>query len=45
MPQHSHNDEPPPFLGSWPRVYVLVVMYLMALIVGFYVFCRWVTPK
>lgn len=33
-------DEPPPFLGTWPRVYVAVVVYLIALIVGFYAFTR-----
>ena len=26
-------DEPPPFLGSWPRVYTVVLVYLAALIV------------
>lgn len=44
MPQHSHDDEPPPFLGTWPRVYAMVLAYLAALILFFYVFCRWVTP-
>ena len=26
------NDEPPPFLGSWERVYAAVVTYLFVLI-------------
>lgn len=31
-------EEPPPFLGTWPRVYAAVVLYLVALIVLFYWF-------
>ena len=31
-------DEPPPFLGSWPRVYVAVLVYLFTLIGVFYAF-------
>ena len=31
-------DEPPPFLGTWPRVYAAVLAYLAALIALFYVF-------
>jgi hypothetical protein len=33
-------DEPPPFLGTWTRVYRAVLLYLTALIVLFYVFSR-----
>jgi hypothetical protein len=33
-------DEPPPFLGSWKRVYIAVLLYLGAIILGFYVFAR-----
>ncbi len=33
-------DDPPPFLGTWNRVYVAVVIYLAALIVVFYLFAR-----
>lgn len=33
-------DEPPPFLGSWRRVYTAVVLYLAALIFVFYLFTR-----
>lgn len=32
------RDEPPPFLGSWPRVYIFVIVYLFALIGAFYAF-------
>lgn len=33
-------DEPPPFLGTWRRVYVAVLVYLGLLILGFYLFTR-----
>ena len=44
MVDRSHDEEPPPFLGTWPRVYAMVVLYLVVLILAFYAFCRWVTP-
>ena len=31
-------DEPPPFLGSWPRVYLSVGGYLATIILLFYAF-------
>jgi hypothetical protein len=34
------RDEPPPFLGSWRRVYVAVLIYLVAVIFAFYLFTR-----
>ena len=33
-------DEPPPFLGTWRRVYATVLIYLACLIALFYVFTR-----
>ena len=33
-------DEPPPFLGSWKRVYIAVFVYLGVVILGFYLFTR-----
>jgi hypothetical protein len=33
-------DEPPPFLGTWKRVYIAIFLYLGAIIFGFYVFTR-----
>ena len=33
-------DEPPPFLGTWARVYVGVLVYLVMLILSFYAFMR-----
>lgn len=31
----THDDEPPPFLGTWKRVYAAVLVYLTALIILF----------
>ena len=33
-------DEPPPFLGTWRKVYIFVICYLALLIAAFYVFAR-----
>ena len=33
-------DEPPPFLGTWTRVYAAVMVYLVAIILVFYAFTR-----
>ncbi len=35
-----HRDDPPPFLGTWKRVYIGVLIYLAALITLFYFFTR-----
>jgi hypothetical protein len=32
MPHPPTPEEPPPFLGTWPRVYLAVVVYLVAVI-------------
>ena len=32
------HDDPPPFLGSWRRVYTAVALYLVVLITLFYLF-------
>jgi hypothetical protein len=39
-PRGPLPDEPPPFLGTWPRVYTAIVLYLAALIAVFYLFTR-----
>ena len=39
-PRAQMPDEPPPFLGTWPRVYAAVLIYLATLIVLFYCFTR-----
>jgi hypothetical protein len=33
-------DEPPPILGSWPRLYAAVLVFLALLILLFYAFTR-----
>jgi len=33
-------DEPPPFLGTWKRVYTAVLIYLVVIISVFYAFTR-----
>ena len=44
MPEHDPierrevPDEPPPFLGTWRRIYVSVLGYLAAIIALFYLF-------
>ena len=37
-------DSPPPFLGTWKRVYICVLCYLAGLIALFYVFARAFAP-
>lgn len=34
--EREAKDEPPPFLGSWPRVYTAVLCYLLLLIAALY---------
>jgi hypothetical protein len=33
-------DEPPPILGTWRRIYIIILCYLAFVIAGFYVFTR-----
>jgi len=37
---HLAEDEPPPILGSWRRIYLIVIVYLAFLILVFYIFAR-----
>jgi hypothetical protein len=37
-------DEPPPFLGSWRRVYAAVLFYLALMIAALYAFTRAFEP-
>jgi hypothetical protein len=30
------QDEPPPFLGSWNRVYVAIIVYTCALVISLF---------
>ena len=34
------RDEPPPFLGTWQRVYLAVLVYLGLIIAACYAFTR-----
>lgn len=36
--QEDIKDEPPPFLGRWSRVYILVLCELAVVILAFYLF-------
>jgi hypothetical protein len=38
------EDEPPPVLGSWPRVYLFVICYLACVIAVFYWFTSSYAP-
>ena len=38
------TEEPPPFLGTWPRVYAGVLIYLVLLIFLFFGFTRIFSP-
>jgi hypothetical protein len=37
-------EEPPPFLGTWRRVYLAVIGWLAILILAFYLFARRFAP-
>ncbi|HEY6390217.1 MAG TPA: hypothetical protein VIX89_02995 [Bryobacteraceae bacterium] len=43
-PPKAIVDEPPPFLGTWRRVYIFILCYLAVVIAGFYVFSRAYAP-
>jgi hypothetical protein len=46
-PDHASratDDEPPPILGSWRRIYTVVLCYLAFLILILYLFGRAVRP-
>jgi hypothetical protein len=38
--QRDVPDEPPPFLGTWKRVYIAVLIYLVTVILAFYLFAQ-----
>jgi hypothetical protein len=43
-PHRTVADEPPPFLGTWKRVYTFVVLYLAGVIGLFYWFTKSFQP-
>lgn len=40
-PRPPDRDPPPPLLGSWRTIYLLLLGELALLIVGFYALSRW----
>ena len=36
----TQKEEPPPFLGSWRRIYIAIVVYLVTVIALFGLFTR-----
>jgi hypothetical protein len=44
IPERQIMDEPPPFLGDWPRVYRFVLTYLACIIAIFYFFTKAYRP-
>jgi len=40
VPARPAVDDPPPLLGTWPRVYTFVLVYLAAVIFAFWLFSR-----
>lgn len=44
QPQKEVIDEPPPFFGSWPRVYAFVLIFLAVVIVLFWIFTKHYAP-
>ena len=44
MTQRDVKDEPPPFLGTWPKVYRFVLIYVGCVIALFYWFTRSYAP-
>ena len=40
----DEDDDTPPVLGSWSRVYLFVLVLHLLLILGFYLFSRAYTP-
>jgi hypothetical protein len=44
MPPPEMPDGPPPFLGTWPRVYAVVACYVAAVIFLFWLFTQAYAP-
>ena len=43
MTMSRDREEPPPFLGTWKRVYTAVLLYSAALISALYLITRWLS--
>jgi hypothetical protein len=35
---HAFDDEAPPIMGTWGKIYASIIVYLIALIIAFSVF-------
>lgn len=44
MNPHANDDEPPPIMGTWPRLYRFVLVYIACVIGVFYWFTRAYAP-
>jgi hypothetical protein len=44
LDRSGQSEEPPPFLGSWRRLYAAVIVWLAFLILLFYAFSRRFAP-
>jgi hypothetical protein len=40
VPQREVIDDPPPFLGNWPRVYAAVLLYLLCIMSALFLLTR-----
>jgi hypothetical protein len=41
LPPEAYDSEPPPILGSWPKLYFFVLVWLAFLILLFYAFTQY----
>jgi hypothetical protein len=41
LPPEAYDSEPPPILGTWLNVYIVVVGWLWMLIILFFLFTRY----
>ena len=41
LPPEAYDSEPPPMLGTWRNVYIVVLGWLALLILLFYAFTRY----
>jgi hypothetical protein len=44
LDRNRQPEDPPPLLGTWRRMYVAVIAWLLLLILAFYVFARRFAP-
>lgn len=44
MDEPPIQDEPPPILGTWKKVYIFILVYLALVILAFYGFTLYFAP-